>query len=212
RRASRWPIVVLVLFVLLVGGGAALSMTEHGLFGRYFFEQFLPAAGTPAQAKGILDAAEGRARTDTYVDVRASLRDLAEARRGLGLNRTLLARSIAHEALYQARFGADPASNERIVRALGRLEERHGAAPGMDLARAAAALARGDAASALSQIARARGSAPSDAYVELLAGEASLAQGDTAAAAAAFEKAASLGAGARATYGQARALRAAGAD
>ena len=56
---------------------------------------------------------EGKAKTDTYADVRESLKMLAGARRETGLNRELLTRSLLHEALYQVRFGEDTASASR---------------------------------------------------------------------------------------------------
>jgi tetratricopeptide (TPR) repeat protein len=211
-KSVKGAVTVFLVLLLLVGAGAALALTPHGLFGRYYFEQFLASAGTTADTERILAAAEAKARSDTYDDARASLRELADARRALGLNRLLLSRSIVQEALFQRRFGPDSASSERIVRALGRLEERHGDAPSMELARAAAALVKNDTGAALSQIERARASAASLLDVELVAGEAHLASGNAQAAQAAFARAAELGGGARASYGQIRSVLAAGGD
>lgn len=129
--------VLLVLVLLGVGAGFA---TNYGFFGMYLIEG-LPAAGASEAARRGIARAERRAVSNTY-NVRASLAMLGSARRQMGLNRKLPARSVVHEGLYQARFGTDATSSVRISQILARIDERGGDAPGIELARAADALAR----------------------------------------------------------------------
>ncbi|MBC7170917.1 MAG: hypothetical protein H5U40_00730, partial [Polyangiaceae bacterium] len=139
-----WKVIALgCVLLLLVGGGAALHFTPFGLFGVYAIEEYLPQAGTAAEVQRSIQRAEERAASDTYIDARAALADLAAARRGAGLNRELLVRSLVHEALYDARFGGDAAGAARAARILARLEERAALVPQISLARAADELLRG---------------------------------------------------------------------
>ena len=211
RGGVRAVTVVLVLLVLagLAGVGAGM-FTPYGYFGMYAIEQLLPEAGDEATARSTIDSAEQIAASDAYVDVRASISELGAARRKMGLNRRLLARSLVHESLYRVRFGEDAASEARSVAILQRLESRGGEAPGMALARAAHALAQGDAAGAQRHLTAARVESPQDPYVDLVAGEAALLAGEHDRAAEAFEQAAQKGGGARAQWGLARAKLGAG--
>lgn len=205
-RASRGPLIVFLVLLMIAGAGAALGLTPHGFFGRYYLEQFLPDAGSDALTEATLRSAELNAADDRYESVRASLRELSGARREHGLNRLLLTRSVVHEVLFQRRFGEDAASSERIARIMGRLEERKFVAPQMDLALAADALARGDRDTAEAAIERARESGPGDPYVDLIAAELALSRGALMPALAAFERAEAKDGGARAIYGKARLL------
>jgi tetratricopeptide (TPR) repeat protein len=126
----------------------------------------------------------------------------------MGLNRELLARSLMHEAFFQVRFGEDAESAARSAAILARIDERGGDAPGMSLARAAHALAGGDPAAALSSLGGAENG--TDPYASLIAGYAMLAQAQPAEAAAAFRRSLENGGAARAQWGLARALLAAG--
>jgi hypothetical protein len=82
------------VLVVLLAAGAALHFTQYGMFGVYFFDRFMPGAGDPAQVASAIRQAEEKAQTDRWVDLRESLRMLGAARRGAGLNRELLARSL----------------------------------------------------------------------------------------------------------------------
>jgi len=201
--------------VLAGGVGFGLKYTKYGAFGQYAIESVLPAAGSEASAATAIRAAELRAKSDTYVDVRAALAGLASARRNEGLNRALLARSLMHESLYLHRFGDDASSSTRANALAARLRERSNEAPGIDLALAAFALRGNEIPAAASALARARAAAPNDPYVDLIAGEISLVIGDAADASARFRASLAHGGGARAQWGLARALlvsRDAGAD
>ncbi|MCS6798971.1 MAG: tetratricopeptide repeat protein [Myxococcota bacterium] len=188
---------------VLVAGGAALGLTQHGVFGVYALERLLPEAGDPASAQAIIEEVERIAAADTYATAREALERLGTALRDRGLDRRLLARAAVHEALFQIRFGPHADSRARLVAILGRLEERSWNAPGASLARAADALLRGNDPSRW--LAQARAEGPDDPYVDLVAGEAALAAGRPDDAEAAFRKAAEHGAGARAHYGVVRA-------
>jgi tetratricopeptide (TPR) repeat protein len=206
--AKRGRAVAVAAGVLLLvgGGGAALSATPYGLFGVYEIERHLPAAGSPEAVRAAIRGAEALLADDTYAASRAALRKLGDARRQMGLNRALLARSALHEALFQQRYGADVASGTRIAAIFARLDERGETGEGVPLARAADALRRGSVAEARRAAEAARAATPDDAWAAITVGEAALAAGDAEGAAGAFRAAAGKGGGARALWGVARAL------
>jgi predicted Zn finger-like uncharacterized protein len=193
------------LIVALALAGLGAGLTDYGIFWIYLFEQYLPAAGTPAFANTTIKEAERLSLSDTYGDVRRSLKTLAAARAKTGLNRAILAASVLHEALYLTRFGRDSASGGRIATIITRLEERGGKAPGMALANAAYALQRGDLDRAEKHLNEARQAEQTNAYLELVAGELFLRRGRFQDAQKAFENAFTQGGGARAQWGAARA-------
>jgi cellulose synthase operon protein C len=204
KRALHVLIGVAVLLVVLGGAGAALGFTDYGFFGIYVLEQYLPEAGSPKFAREAIERAEKTAADDTYKGVRRSLVALGEARHQAGLNRELLTRSLLHEALYLIRFGADTSSSAHVAAILRRLEERHGLAPGMALARAADAARRADYREAEARLGEALSQSPNDAYAHLLAGEMSLRQGKLPEAEKSFAQARKFGGAARAQWGLAR--------
>jgi tetratricopeptide (TPR) repeat protein len=204
KRAVRVLAGVAGLLVLLGGAGAALGFTDYGFFGSYFLEQYLPEAGDPVFAREAIGRAEKTSGSDTYTDVRRSLVGLGQARQRAGLNRELLTRSLVHEALYIVRFGADTNSSAHVAAIMQRLEERHGIAPGMALARAADSARRGAWAEAEQHLAGARAQAPVDPYVDLVGGEVALGQNKVDDAKKAFASALEHGGAARAAWGLAR--------
>jgi tetratricopeptide (TPR) repeat protein len=195
---------VAILLVVAGAAGAALTFTEYGVFGVYFWERWLPEAGDPQFARSAIEKAEKIAATDNYVDVKRSLKELGEARGKAGLNRELLTRSLLHQSLFIVRFGDDPNTAAHLAAIMKRLEERAFKAPGMDLARAADAARRKQWHDVEAPLERARAQAGSDPYVELLAGEMALVDGKLDAAEKAFGKALQLGGGTRAQWGLAR--------
>jgi cellulose synthase operon protein C len=204
KRALHVLIGVAIVLGVFGALGAGLGFTDYGYFGVYFLERYLPEAGEPRFTREVIARAEKTALTDTYRDARRALALLGEARHKTGINRELLTRSLLHEALFLVRFGADPNSSAHIAAILSRLEERHGLAPGMDLARAADAARRQSYADAEKFLNSARSEAPRDPYVGLLAGEIALRQGKLAEADKAFAEALKSGGGARAQWGLAR--------
>ena len=207
RRLPAW-VIPLGLVVGLGTSGVALGLfTDHGYFGVYLLEELLPAAGDPESVRAAIASAEQKAQSDGYVDVRKALVTLSDARNEAGLNRELLARSLLHEALYQLRFGEDTQSAQRSAAILARALERGASSPALSLGRAADAARRGQLGEA-KQLLEASAALGDDPYRQLVAGEIALLDGKHEAAASAFEKAAR--AGARAKWGYARALIAAG--
>ncbi|HKP59340.1 MAG TPA: tetratricopeptide repeat protein, partial [Polyangiales bacterium] len=204
KRALHVLLGVALLLVVVGGAGAALGFTDYGFFGIYVLEQYLPEAGSPKFAREAIERAEKSAAPDTYKGVRSSLVVLGEARRNAGLNRELLTRSLLHESLYLVRFGADTGSSAHVAAIMRRLEERHGIAPGMALARAADAARRGDYKEAEARLRDALGQTPNDAYAHLLAGEVAMHQAKLAEAEKAFRQALKHGGSARAQWGLAR--------
>jgi len=208
-KKSRAVLVVAAVLGLLVAAGVGLGFTPYGYFGVYFFDQFMPGAGDPAQVRSTIASAEELAASDRWADVRRSMIALGRARNQAGLNRELLARSLVHEALFQLRFD-DASDSGRASQIMQRLEERGSMEdPEMALARAAH-LARTRNPAAAAQLARARAHAPTDPYVDLIAGELALAGGDAAGALEAFQAAAEKGGATRALWGVARARLAMG--
>jgi tetratricopeptide (TPR) repeat protein len=164
----------------------------------------LPEAGDPTFARQAIEKSEKLASPDTYLGIKRSLKELGEARGKVGLNRELLTRGLLHESLFIVRFGDDANSAAHAAAIMKRLEERSFKAPGMALGRAADAARRKQWGEVPALIAQARAEAPSDPYVELVAGEAALATGKLPDAEKAFRKALQHGAGARAQWGLAR--------
>ncbi len=204
KRTVRVIAYVAGALILLVGASASLALTEYGVFGIYIWEEYLPEAGNPQQARGAIDRAEKIASTDTYADVISSLNQLGRARGEAGLNRELLTRSLVHESLFILRFGDNPKAAARAAAITRRLTERSWRAPGADLAKAADAARRKKWGEANGLLKTARTQSPSDPLIDLLAGEMAIAQGKLEPAEKAFANALKNGAGARAQWGLAR--------
>ncbi|MGF1466963.1 MAG: tetratricopeptide repeat protein [Sandaracinaceae bacterium] len=191
--------------LVVVGVGVGLGFTSFGFFGMYLADGFLPGAGDPATVRAAIREAEDVAESDTYEDTRAALRILDRARTDAGLNRELLGRSLLHHSLFQVRFGADRQAVARTAAVRARIRERGSAErPEVALGLAADELRRGLSLSAAAKIREARAHAPSDPYVDLVAGELALSQGNYEAAGEDFARAVEQGAGARGLWGQAR--------
>jgi tetratricopeptide (TPR) repeat protein len=204
KRRMFWAPVTFVVTVL--GFGFSLSFTPYGVFGRYFLERYMPDQGNASEIRKVIDKAETLAAVDTYPAVRQSLKLLGTARNKAGLNRELLARSLLHESLYQIRFGSDVHSESRANAIASRLEERKNQAPGIEIALAAYAIAKGEAGRAANHLRVARAKYPGDPYVYLVEGQAELEKGKTKDAIKAFTQATRIQkAGARALWGLAQA-------
>ncbi len=196
-----WPVGIVTA---LLGTGVTLGLaTDHGWFGVYLVEQFLPEAGDPKRIAEAITAAEQKAESDTHADLRKSLLILSDARNEAGLSRELLARSLLHESLYQLRFEDDMNSAQRSVALLTRVMERGTSVSGLALARAAHAVRTGDLTAARSLLAA--NDKPNDPYAGLVAGELALREQKPDEALQAFQRAQDLGAGARAAWGITRA-------
>jgi predicted Zn finger-like uncharacterized protein len=205
KRAVNVVLRLAVVLVVLVGAGIAADfVTDYGYFGMYYFERYTEAGGDPKFVHAAVERAEQMAMTDSYPDVRRSLKELGDTRKKAGLNRELLTRSLVHESLYVVRFGDDPQAATRAAGILKRLEERKLVAPGIELALAADAARRKKWDEAAGKLARARAKSQNDPYVELLAGEIALKEGKPADAEKAFAKALQNGGGARAQWGVTR--------
>lgn len=196
--------VTVGLLLVLAGAGFALGFTRYGYFGIYVFEQYFPAAGDKATAQRIIRKAEGRMVSDTYADRRETLRILAQGRRKIGLNRELLSRSLLHEAMFQLRFGSDPAGIMRMNSISARLEARHWDAPNTELACAAREAAAGAYDKAASHLGQARAQAGGDFVAALLAAELALQAGRVKDAERDFQSAQRLGGKVSAQWGLAR--------
>lgn len=208
KKMPGWVFPVALIGTVSLTGVALGLFTHHGYFGVYLMEQLLPAAGDPARVAEAIQQAERKSKSDTYGDVRKALTILSDARNEAGLNIPLLTRSLLHEALYQLRFGEDAQSAQRAAAILARLMERNDGSTELQVARAADAARRGELSEANRLLAEAP--AQQDAYRDLLVGELALLEQQAAQAERAFAAAKRYGAGARASWGLARAQLAAG--
>ena len=205
KKKTRPIVVVAVMLGLLLAAGGALGFTPYGFFGINLIDQFLPGAGDPAQVRAAITSAEETAMSDRWLDVRESLQILGRARAQAGLNAEMLSHSLAHEALYQVRFGDSSGSTERAARIAQRIQERSMEGPEIALGLAANALRLEQYGQARTFLAQARQTPSSAPYADLILGEAQLAEGSYDEAITAFEAAAEGGGGARALWGVARA-------
>ncbi|AKF05744.1 tetratricopeptide repeat protein [Sandaracinus amylolyticus] len=204
-KRGRTAAILIGLMVLVVGAGAALGLTPLGPFGIFALEPFLPGAGDPATVARVITDADALVTHDVRSDSWRALEQLSVARRDAGLHRELLARSLLHESLYQIRFGADAGGATRAAAIRERLTQREVDDPRAALALAADQLRGGNAAVG-SRIATARQHTPADPFVDIVEGEAALADGRPADAATAFRAALDHGGGAAAQWGLTRAL------
>lgn len=199
--------VTLGIVGLVLGAGFYAGTTQYGLFGIYMVEPFLPASGDALQVAQTIEEAEQIASSDTFTDTRRALESLEAARRDAGLNRALVARSLLHESYYLARYGQDPQHGSVADALRLHLQRRGDEAPRIHVALAADALRNADLATAESEIALAAKEEPTDAYVDLVAGELALRKRQGQVAIDAFGRAMRKHDGARAQWGLARAHR-----
>jgi len=198
---------VLAAILAVLGAGFYLGNTEYGLFGVHLVEPFLPASGDDLSVAQAIEEAELIAASDTYADTRQALAKLERAYEGARLNRSLVARTLLHESYYQVRYGQDAESAGIADTLRLHLRRRGDDAPRVHVALAADALRSGDVATASSEIALAAQEDPTDAYVDLVAGEIALKVRDGEAARKAFDGAVKKHDSARARWGLARAYR-----
>ena len=203
---------VVAAIAAVLGGGFYLGTTQYGLFGIHLAEPFLPASGDAVLVAQAIEDAEIIAAADTYGATRQALARLEVERREASLNRSLIARSLLHESYYQVRYGqdAESAATADVLRV--HLQRRGDDAPRIHVALAADALRNADTVVATSEIALAVQDEPTDAYVDLVAGEIALRGRDGQAAVDAFDRAMKKHDSARAQWGLARGYRLLGAQ
>ena len=170
----KWVSIAAITIVVIGGAGYALRYSPFGVFGIYLWEQYLPSAGSAADASAAIKKAEDLAASGVYKDVKASLVLLAKARTEHSLNRELMARSALHEALYAHDFGGGTATAVRQTRLRNWMEKRSMEGPEVDLAEAADALRQQKYAKAVSKV----GANTSDPYALLIKAEAELGLGN----------------------------------
>lgn len=192
---------------VILGAGFYSGTTKHGLFGIHAVERFLPASGDAVEVAQVIENADRIASSDTFADTRRALETLRAALGEAGLNRSLVARSLLHESYYQARYGQDPESAAMADSLRLHLQRRGDEAPGIHVALAADALRNADSATAQSEIELAAREDPTDAYVDLVAGEIALRNRQGQAAVDAFERASKKHESARAQWGLSRGYR-----
>ncbi len=210
RKRPPWlmkAVAALVAVSLIAGLGFYMGSTKYGLFGIHLIEPFLPASGDAVQVTQTIQAAEATASVDTYHATAQALVQLERARSEARLNLALIARSLLHESYFQIRYGQEAQSAARADELRLHLRRRGDEAPGIHLALAANALRQGDPDLAATEIALAQSEDPTDAYVDLVAGEIALAKADGQGAVAAFERAHKKDGSARGEWGLARAYR-----
>jgi len=210
RKRPPWlmrAMAALVGISLILGAGLYMGSTKYGLFGIHLVEPFLPASGDAVQVTQTIQQAEAASAVDTYAATGQALVQLEQRRNEARLNRALIARSLMHESYFQIRYGQEAQSAARADELRLHLQRRGDEAPGIHLALAANALRQGDGELAASEIALAQSEDPTDAYVDLVAGEVALAAREGQRAVDAFERALQKDGSARAQWGLARGYR-----
>ena len=197
-------LVAVALFTIIVGSGFYLGTTKYGLFGIHLLEPMLPASGDPALVAQTVEAAESIAASDTYVAQQQAIAELQAARADAGLNRSLVARTLLHESYSLLRYGSNMEGANMADALRLHLQRRGDEAPRVHVALAADALRNSDTGVAKSEIALASQEDPSDAYVDLVAGEIALKSRDGETAVGAFGRAHKKDDSARAQWGLAR--------
>ena len=154
-KGPRLPTRTLVLYggLSLLGlaiiGGAALSLTEYGPFGRNWFDEQINGPERHAAAQRVILYVDRVLEHDTYERAVAALRRLDQAVTRVPKELELKAYTAYANNMVVLRFGADP---ERTGRARTLLQELREAPPGLrylNLAKAADALTRDNAREAL---------------------------------------------------------------
>ncbi len=197
-------LAAVAVFTIIVGSGFYLGTTKYGLFGMHLLEPMLPASGDPALVAQTVEEAESIAASDTYVAQQQAIAKLQAARADAGLNRSLAARTLLHESYSLVRYGPNM-EGASVADALRlHLQRRGDEAPRVHVALAADALRNADTGVAKSEIALASQDDPSDAYVDLVAGEIALKSRDGETAVGAFGRAQKKDDSARAQWGLAR--------
>jgi predicted Zn finger-like uncharacterized protein len=198
-------IAAFALVATLLGAGFYAGTTKYGLFGIHLIEPFLPGSGDDAVVKQVIEDAERTASSDTYADTRQALAKLEAARGDARLNQSLVARSLLHESYYQVRYGQD-SERADIADALRlHLQRRGDQAPRVHVALAADALRNADTTAASAEAALAAQEDPTDPYVDFVAGEIALKDGQGLTALEAFGRALGKQQSARAQWAMARA-------
>jgi len=192
------------VITIVVGSGFYLGTTKYGLFGIHLLEPMLPASGDPALVAQAIEEAEIIAASDTFTAQRQALTTLQAAREDARLNRSLAARTLLHESYSLVRFGSDMESASLADALRVHLQRRGDEAPRVHVALAADALRNADLDTAKSELALASQDDPTDAYLDLVAGEIALKSRDGQSAVDAFGRALKNDDSARAQWGLAR--------
>ncbi|MDH3654815.1 MAG: tetratricopeptide repeat protein [Myxococcales bacterium] len=197
-------LAALGVITIVLGSGFYLGTTKYGLFGIHLLEPMLPASGDPALVAQAIEEAEIIAAPDTYTAQRQALTKLQAARDNARLNRALVARTLLHESYNLVRYGPDMESASLADALRVHLERRGDEAPRVHVALAADALRNADIDTAKSELALASQDDPTDAYLDLVAGEIALKSSDGQSAVDAFGRALKKDDSARAQWGLAR--------
>ena len=192
---------------LILGVGVYMGSTKYGLFGIHLVEPFLPASGDAVQVTQTIQQVEAASAVDTYHATAQALVQLEQALDDARLNRALIARALLHESYFQVRYGQQAESAARADELRLHLQRRGDEAPGIHVALAVNALRQGDPDLAVLEIALAQSEDPTDAYVDLVAGEVAFVTDEDQSAVDAFGRAHQKDGSARAQWGLARAYR-----
>ncbi len=197
-------LATLGVIAIVVGSGFYLGTTKYGVFGIHLLEPMLPASGDPALVAQAIEEAEIIAASDTYTAQRQALTKLRAARDDARLNRALVARTLLHESYNLVRYGPDLDSASLADALRVHLQRRGDEAPRVHVALAADALRNADIDTGKSELALASQEDPTDAYLDLVAGEIALKSRDGQGAVDAFGQALKKDESARSQWGLAR--------
>jgi tetratricopeptide (TPR) repeat protein len=125
RVTGKWMLLgsVMVLLLVLVGGGAALALTDYGLFGKDWVQRtFFSASGDEELTSPVIRNARTRIAQDTYLDHRQAVSQVErEQRQGRG-GEGLASFAIFLYELYELRYGESKqygVAAERLAASLG---------------------------------------------------------------------------------------------
>ena len=194
-----------VLFgvALLVVAGGAVELTEFGAFGRHAIADAVNGSKNAQQLQARIAAFQANTKPDLYVQYTAESTAIRNAADASPRAWDLAALAAYADAMTNVRFGADAARSARADGLLARAA-KHGSKPLLTLARVARQASPTTAAALRRELAGAGLGGTLATEAALLDGELALLAADVPGAAASFEKARGLGAGARADFGVAR--------
>lgn len=202
RARSRSRAALFAAALLLVAGGA-IELTEYGAFGRHAIADALHGSSYAALLQARIDAFQTNTKSDLFVQYTTESAALHSEADGTPRAWDLAAFAAYAEAMTNVRFGADVARDARADGLLSRAKD-HASKPLLTLARIARQASPAAAAGLRGELAGAGLSGALATEAALLDGELALLVADVPGAAASFDKARELGAGARADFGVAR--------
>ena len=203
RQSRRGKVLALVVLVVVIAGGGALSATDFGPFGVNVIAELLPNASESKVVKQLASVMDTRLKDDTVAGLDETLRELDVARRDYSDDEDLKLLGVYLYNLRDIRFGHDDAQVRKATELLGKIDLDNSESQFAPLARASRDIVATQAERAATYLASRQG--PTPEAIALLA-EAQLAAGDGEKALATAKRLGAREKSARTAYLVARAL------